>query len=94
VSGIVTQADLCAPWAEIVTLGWRGGWPCPGEQTLRDGAGEPVGLVECTCTCHLPDAAGHRLPPLADRTAVHPTDVLAEGPHGNEHRRTFYGGGG
>ncbi len=74
-SGIVTRVDLCVFWAPRVRPGWRGPWPCAGEQDLDLGGGRR-GLAECTCTCHLPDAAGHTLPPLSDRTAVHPTDVL------------------
>jgi hypothetical protein len=76
VSGLVTVVDLCGPWIPRVRPGWRGPWPCPGELVLRAG-GEPVGLAQCSCPCH---AGGppHELPPRADRTAVHPTDVLAD----------------
>lgn len=76
-SGLVTVADLCAAWVARVRPGWRGPWPCTGEQVLRSN-GEPVGLVECSHECHH-GGPPHELPRLADRTAVHPTDVLADG---------------
>lgn len=78
-SGLVVTADLCAAWQKVVRQGWRGSWPCGGEQLMRSGD-TVIGLIECSCSCHLPDGAGHRMPRLADRTAVHPTDVLTEDP--------------
>jgi hypothetical protein len=78
VSGLVATADLCAAWAERVRDGWRGVWPCSGEVVMRNAAQQGFGLVECSCPCHAGGPA-HELPRLADRTAVHPTDVLADG---------------
>ena len=37
-----------------------------------------TGLAECDCPCHRGELV-HELRRLADRTAVHPTDVLADG---------------
>lgn len=76
-SGLVTVRDLCAPLADQVKPGWRGPWPCTGEVILRHG-GQPIGLVECSHECHH-GGPPHELPARADRTAVHPTDVLADG---------------
>lgn len=74
-SGLVVQTDLCAPWAEVVKPGWRGPWPCTGESELRH-KGQPFALAECTHECHH-GGPQHELPALADRTALHPTDVLS-----------------
>ena len=76
-SGVVVAQDLCSGWVAVVRPGWRGAWPCPGDRELRR-QGEVLGLVECTCPCHQ-GLLCHVLPRLADRTAVHPTDVLASG---------------
>ncbi len=76
-SGLVTTADLCTPWLAQVKPGWRGPWPCAGEVILRNHKGEPFGLAECSCPCHA-DGPQHQMPRLSGRTAVHPTDVLAD----------------
>lgn len=98
-SGLVVGADLCAAYSPMVYGGridadtyiaagaWRGTeWPCAGVKEV--GSGEWVMLIECTCPCH---AGGepHELPARANRTAVHPTDVLAD-----LDERKFWGGGG
>jgi hypothetical protein len=62
---------------------WRGTvWPCTGATDLRAGGTPtqptlPFGVLECTCSCH---AGGeqHELPGRANRTGVHPTDVLSD----------------
>lgn len=90
-SGLVATADLCALFEPLVNGGrldentvvepgsWRGkDWPCNGEQVMRNGAGEPMGLVECTCRCHAGQLT-HLLPRRANRTTVHAPDVLADG---------------
>lgn len=78
-SGLVTAADLCEPWLGHVRPGWRGPWPCPGDLELVTGPARTViGLIECTCGCHRGEFT-HELPRRADRTGVHPTDVLADG---------------
>lgn len=80
-------ADLCEVFLPLVFGGelgndtviapgaWRGReWPCTGRKATNI-----AGLViECSCGCHA-GAFEHELPPRADRTAVHPTDVLADG---------------
>lgn len=76
-TGLVTGRDLCAGWPAVVKVGWRGPWPCVGSIVMRS-AGTPVGLVECTCGCHRGEFT-HELPARANRTAVHPSDVLADG---------------
>ena len=90
-SGLVLASDLCALFEPLVNGGqldadtvvqsgaWRGkDWPCDGEQVMRGRGGEPVGVVECTCICHAGQLT-HLLPRRANRTTVHPTDVIADG---------------
>lgn len=89
-SGLVIGVDLCEQFAVFVYGGRLDDgtvvirqtckeWPCPGEKELRAGPGGPVvGLVECDCPCHTGQLT-HELPARAGRTAVHPTDVLADG---------------
>lgn len=89
-SGLVVGADLCALFAPMVYGGrlnvgtfvlpgaWRGTeWPCTGEKELT-GPNDWRALAECTCRCHVGEFE-HELPARANRTAVHPTDVLADG---------------
>lgn len=72
------------PVTVIAPGGWRGdGWPCPGRKPTR---GASLVIV-CTCRCHAGEFT-HELPPWADRSGVHPTEV-----YNPDHRR-FYGGGG
>lgn len=100
-SGVVAGADLCALYVPFVYGGrpdpdtvvlpgaWRGtAWPCTGSQKMRAG-GQVIGLIECTCPCHTPGEEQHELPDRSNRSAVHPTDVLAD-----PDQRKFWGGGG
>lgn len=89
-SGLVVGVDLCEQFAVFVYGGTLPDgtrvirqqcreWPCPGAQEVRAGNGGPVvGLIECSCPCHSGQLV-HELPVRAGRTAVHPTDVLADG---------------
>lgn len=87
-------ADLCELYIPMVFGGrldehtvvrpgaFRGSeWPCPGRTVGADvGIRSVTVVVEvyCTCGCHRGEFT-HELPPRADRTGVHPTDVLADG---------------
>lgn len=63
-------------WTYILPGAFRGReWPCPGRKDVR---GVPNLVLVCVCGCHT-GAFEHELPPRATRTAVHPTEVLADG---------------